>query len=808
MPNPGSTAIGRISRSAEDLGARGDRENMQTPTDAVLLCAPLSLFSLNVFMGRTRTKGKGHVAQKRPRERACDSCRRRKLKCEIPKRQLAILASPKCTHCTKHRISCTFEMETNRPPATRKAYIVALETRVMELEEILERYASNTDYSHVLGAPIIIGSWVHGGFKTSRDGPKAPRRSVKIEPVTSVSDTCSKHLIFDSVDVGDPSSEDDDVDDCSLLVRGKEHDSLIEFFHGLSIRKAFADTMRRLSSDLPRHLWETYWWGAVPTDDNRILQAAAERFPEPDLADNLFELYFERVNVSFCLLHRASTMRNWMKGLQYIDKWFACVCHAIFGIASRWSDDPRVLPSDEVNPNWTRSGWTYFRGAMGVIHAAGVSYQPSLHEVQGLALTALFLSGSEMPTTTCVLINTALRKCISIGAHRKSSYGIVRTVDEELWKRAFWLLSGNAILGRAPSIGEEDFDIEFSTEVDDEFWENTDPSWAFSQPRNIRPRSAVFNHWTRLMRIATFALKTIYVVSPRGGLSFQKFMPSKAECARQCTAAMQAWFKNIPEHLIWSENIEDLLESNHSAWLHASYCLVEMLVYRPFIPSPAAADSGSQALDICINAATAAARIFAHQMKRGYWQYTNLLCTSEVGAAILIIGIWDAKRKGKLEGLDITKGPIREIIHQFMMDLDIFFLALKGLERRFDSVTPILNRLRESLPTELQYHWQGYDSNRTHVHSRSDYGDEYEENCISEPHRGETARPKAPISLQIPCSSIRETANSDSYSRSYSGSQRPLYMETSWSRAELGRRYLHRDSGSPDEYFGNGRTSF
>ena len=55
--------------------------------------------------------------------------------------------------------------------------------------------------------------------------------------------------------------------------------------------------------------------------------------------------------------------------------WFACICLAIFGIASRWSDDPRVLP-EEVrekakededqgrNDIWSLSGWGYIAAAM------------------------------------------------------------------------------------------------------------------------------------------------------------------------------------------------------------------------------------------------------------------------------------------------------------------------------------------------------------------------------------------------------------------------------------------------------------
>ncbi|KAJ7599428.1 fungal-specific transcription factor domain-containing protein [Mycena floridula] len=701
----------------------------------------------------TPTRASKNVAQKKPKDRACDGCRRRKLRCEVPKGRFLTLASAKCTNCASHSRPCTFERETSRPPAPRKAYVTCLEQRLEYLEAVLQRFEPDKDYSYILGPPIVIGSWETGQFKApkSRIKPLPIKAEPELAPLPS---KCSTHLIFcppkDESTTDDESSEEYN----SLIFDNTEQETLIDFFHGASTRKAFTDAMRQLCPEKRRYLapqsfmrpefwtmcrWKIDWWGSG-ADVYDVLQAAAQRLPAPDLADSLFDLYFERVNVTFPFLHRASMMRKWANGEQYYDKWFACACLGLFGIASRWSDDPRVLPEDEDRPKWTRSGWSYYRGAMGIIESAGITLQPTLHEVQGLLLTALFLTGTDRHTTGWLLINIAVRKCVSIGAQLKSSYSGLQSVETELWKRAVWMLTASesvfsASLGQSPGLGEEDFNIPFPCDVDDEYWENTEPSKAFCQPTGIRPRTAVFNHWSLLMRIAAFALKTIYAVNTKC-IYFEKFMPSMSECARQCTEAMKTWFKDIPVHLTWSENIEDLIESNHSAWLHASYCFVEMLIYRPFIPSPSATSScGSRALEICINAATATAHIFDHQMKRGYWEYSNLMNTSEVGAAILIIGIWDVKKKS-----NTTKSSV---VEQLMANLHVFFRALKGLERRFEVVTTVLNRLRDSLPTELQHRWQGYDSSRTYVHPTTrliGQPDEYVDSYPAiEPHRGGAA---------------------------------------------------------------------
>lgn len=58
--------------------------------------------------------------------------------------------------------------------------------------------------------------------------------------------------------------------------------------------------------------------------------------------------------------------------------WFACVCLAIFGVASRWSSDSRVLP-DEVADKaaeggddgiWTLAGWRYIAVGMSESHTS------------------------------------------------------------------------------------------------------------------------------------------------------------------------------------------------------------------------------------------------------------------------------------------------------------------------------------------------------------------------------------------------------------------------------------------------------
>lgn len=50
----------------------------------------------------------------------------------------------------------------------------------------------------------------------------------------------------------------------------------------------------------------------------------------------------------------------------------------------------------------------------------------------------MFLRGSSLNPAGWVVIGTGLRKAMDVGAHRKKVYGSEPSVENELWKRAFW----------------------------------------------------------------------------------------------------------------------------------------------------------------------------------------------------------------------------------------------------------------------------------------------------------------------------------------------------------------------------------
>ncbi|GMF21271.1 unnamed protein product [[Candida] boidinii] len=74
-------------------------------------------------------------------EQACDSCRKRKLKCSKE--------YPKCSKCVTHKWECNYFPRTVRSPLTR-AHLTSVENRVKQLELMFSRLLPNEDLESVL----------------------------------------------------------------------------------------------------------------------------------------------------------------------------------------------------------------------------------------------------------------------------------------------------------------------------------------------------------------------------------------------------------------------------------------------------------------------------------------------------------------------------------------------------------------------------------------------------------------------------------------------------------------------------------
>lgn len=477
-----------------------------------------------------------------------------------------------------------------------------------------------------------------------------------------------------------------------------------------------------------------------------LCHSLTKKFPPPDLTDSLINLFFLHVNPQCPIFHRPTFERQWREGLQETDPWFGCLCLALFAVASRWSDDPRVLdghaydiPEAEVpdeDCKWQRAGWKYFSAAVDVHRdSRSLFHPPGLFEVQTMSLLGMFLRGTAFHPVGWLLISIGLRKAQDVGAHRKKIYGAKPSVEDELWKRAFWVLVlydriGSAALGRPCCSGEEDFDVDLPLEVDDEYWETKDPEKAFQQPPGKPSKIAGFNSYLKLTKISAYALRTIYALD-RSKLLVSAARPRWHEVLNHLSAAMTEWVDSVPPHLQWSPHMEDPFFANQSVTLYTTYYLIHILIYRPFLPgslrslsnAPPHANMPIPCIAVCVNAGKSCAKILRAQIQRGISNIPTLICGSHMCAAILLMNFWDLKWQERKQlqsgGMEDVKPTLAVAMAELLEDVSFFIQVLEHLKPRWRNAEMYLKDLSTSMPHNLDY--SGSDGHKDNLSIRS-YG--------------------------------------------------------------------------------------
>ena len=169
--------------------------------------------------------------------------------------------------------------------------------------------------------------------------------------------------------------------------------------------------------------------------------------------DELVDLYFTQVNVHFPLLHEPMFRQSIMNGEHLVNGGFGATVLLVCAVASRSSRDPRVLLDGSDHQH--SAGWKWF---LLVERVRKMSFAPAkiydlqicavrnvgpLHEASTvwsdtLQLMALFLQASNSPQSTWSVIGAGIRIAIDVGAHRKTMYSSTPSMEDEVWRRAFW----------------------------------------------------------------------------------------------------------------------------------------------------------------------------------------------------------------------------------------------------------------------------------------------------------------------------------------------------------------------------------
>lgn len=157
-------------------------------------------------------------------------------------------------------------------------------------------------------------------------------------------------------------------------------------------------------------------------------------FPPHDLADALVDLFFTKETSVLPIIRRATFEGNRRANIHLLDDEFAKLFLMICALGARYSEDPRVcLPGEDGAPVRHSAGWKYFLQGMITTstfahkaypqHRLTVNPGPllgviSLFELQTMALSVLYLTGTHVLHHAWLVCSIAIRSAQDIGAHR------------------------------------------------------------------------------------------------------------------------------------------------------------------------------------------------------------------------------------------------------------------------------------------------------------------------------------------------------------------------------------------------------
>ncbi|KAL0069689.1 Gypsy retrotransposon integrase-like protein 1 [Marasmius tenuissimus] len=159
-------------------------------------------------------------------------------------------------------------------------------------------------------------------------------------------------------------------------------------------------------------------------------------FPEDDLFYDLIDLYFTRHHPFFPLLHRPTFESLVAEGLHLRDRSFGATVLAVCAIASRQFNDPRAFCEGTTSEH--SLGWKYFRQIP--LIRDSFTEPPTLYDIQLCSLAVYFLQTAPTPEAAWTIVGAGIRSAQEMGLHRKDASSELKTVEDELWRRAFWTL--------------------------------------------------------------------------------------------------------------------------------------------------------------------------------------------------------------------------------------------------------------------------------------------------------------------------------------------------------------------------------
>ncbi|KAL2024408.1 hypothetical protein VTK56DRAFT_8219 [Thermocarpiscus australiensis] len=515
----------------------------------------------------------GMPLQKRRRvTRACDECRRKKIKCD---------GKQPCTHCSVYSYECTYDKPSNRRRNPPPQYIEALEARLQRAETLLKKFMPDVDLTDPNLDPAVQQEF------RNREKARARAMEKKGGEAKDQPDSQDAQIMSMIESIGQ-------LD----LQEGGEWD-----FHGVSSGAVFLRRMKEhfqglLGNEyripfLPRPALPTglFSLDSPRSSPNSLRDASAvpNIYDLPPL-DKVRTLCYYALDCATCLMrivHKpsfyesldklyATPQESWANeehrflGLLYSILALGCVYNV-----SKDGDAPVTHKSG------LEEGVKYYTAARLVLQ--DVAECRDMVSLQGLVFMILFLQATSNISACYAYLGIALRSCVRMGLHRHLIHAKLNPIEDETRRRTFHVvrqmdLYVSAILGFPLPLADEDVDQPLPTEVDDEY---ITKDAILTPPPGTPSFFQAFNAHNRLMGILARVIKDIYPLKGAEERTNATFMISYSRI-QDIERELQEWYEQLPIH--WRPSPDGPIEVIRvRTLLRFGYAHVQMMLYRPFL---------------------------------------------------------------------------------------------------------------------------------------------------------------------------------------------------------------------------------
>ncbi|PNY23060.1 Stress gene activator [Tolypocladium capitatum] len=515
--------------------------------------------------------------QKRRRvTRACDECRRKKIKCD---------GKQPCTHCSVYSYECTYDKPSNRRRNPAPQYIEALESRLQRAETLLRKFMPDVDLADPSLDPAIQQEF------NNREHVRANTVKLRAGPLCEPDANDAKlTTMIDSIgqlDLDDKGGWDfhGTSSGAVFLRRMKDH------FRGMMGPMSKAPFLPR--AERPPGL--TCLDSPSPAGNSPF--SAARSYPDLPPKDVARKLCYYSLSCATCLvriIHVPTFYQRFdqiydrpIDSLNQEDTHFLGLVYAVIALGCMYNNLDDAKPKSGAYRTSMNEGFKYYKTARALLQ--DLAECRDIVSLQALLFMILFLQATSNLSACYAFVGLALRCALRIGLHRHLQHEKISPIEQEVRRRVFYVIRQmdiyiSTMLGFPLLLNIDDVDQPYPTEVDDEYISSTG---IIPPPPGTPSFFEAFNAQTRLMEVLGKVTKYVYPMHGQGQPGMKGDRPAPTYLIsyskiKEIETDLHGWYERLPE--MWRPNPDGPIEVVRVRHLlRFAYAHVQLVLYRPFL---------------------------------------------------------------------------------------------------------------------------------------------------------------------------------------------------------------------------------